>query len=107
MSEAEAERFMKFVEKSGLSREVYMRFLMNGLVPTDMPPPDYFAMMRQLHHIGNNMNLIVQKAHVLNVVDAQKYDEAYAHYKNAIITITEAVMLPRKIEIWLPPPSGL
>jgi hypothetical protein len=53
------------------------------------------------------MNQVAQKAHVLNVIDAQRFDDAYAHHKQAIITITDAVMLPRKIEIWRPPLSGL
>jgi len=107
MNEHEAERFNSLVKRSGLPREVFLRQLVNGLVPTDSPPPDYHAMMKQLHNIGNNMNQVAQKAHVLNVIDAQRYDEAYSHHKQAVIAIAEAVMLPRKIEIWRPPPSGL
>ena len=106
LDEQEAERFLKFVQRSGLPREVYMRFLMNGLVPTDTPPPDYFAMMKEFRAIGRNMNQIAQKAHILNVIDAQRFDEAFAHHKEAIVTITNAVMLPRKIELWRPPQSG-
>jgi hypothetical protein len=41
---------------SGLSQEGYIRSLINGYVPKTMPPPDYFAMMRELHAIGNNLN---------------------------------------------------
>ena len=61
LSRKEAETLKKRVMKSGLSREAYLRQLINGLVPTDAPPPDFFAMMRQLHAIGNNMNQIAQK----------------------------------------------
>ena len=39
------------------------------------PPPDYYSMMRELHKIGNNLNQIAQKAHVLNVIDVQRYDQ--------------------------------
>ncbi|MFR3364435.1 MAG: hypothetical protein ACLTV1_06780 [Christensenellales bacterium] len=49
--------------------------LIAGVVPREAPPPEYFAFMRELHYVGNLLNQIAQKAHVLNVVDAKRYDE--------------------------------
>jgi hypothetical protein len=98
MSEKEAEQFNKLVKRSGLPREVYIRQVLNGLMPTDAPPPDYFAMMKELHYIGVNLNQITQKAHVLNVLDVKRYDENLAMLRKGIVEITNAVMLPRKIE---------
>ncbi|MDR2712041.1 MAG: plasmid mobilization relaxosome protein MobC [Clostridiales bacterium] len=97
LDKEENERFKKRVKKSGLSQEAYMRFLINGYIPTDAPPPDYFSMMRELHYIGVNLNIIARKAHTLNVVDAKRYDENVAKLNASIINITNAVMLPRKI----------
>ena len=34
-----------------------MRHLINGIVPCNAPPPDYFSMMKELHGIGNRLNL--------------------------------------------------
>jgi len=98
LDKEENERFKKRVKKSGLSGEAYIRQLINGLVPTDAPPPDYFSMMRELHAIGRNLNQVAQKAHVLNVLDVKRYDENIAALNKAVVTITNAVMLPRKIE---------
>lgn len=75
-----------------------MRHIINGLVPTDAPPPDYYSMMRELHSIGTNLNQIAQKANVLGVIDVKRYDENTAALKKAVVEITNAVMLPRKIE---------
>lgn len=97
LDRSECEKLKKRVKKSGLSQEGYLRHLINGLVPTDAPPPDYFAMTRQLHHIGNNLNQVAQKAHVLNVIDVQRYDESIAALDKAIIDISAAVMRPRKM----------
>jgi len=94
----ENERFKKFVKKSGLSQEAYVRSLIDGLVPTDAPPPDFFAMMRELHYIGVNMNQIAQKAHALNVLDSKRYDDNAEMLKKDVVEIINAVMLPRKIE---------
>ena len=61
LDKKEAEAFQKRVRKSGLSREAYLRHLVNGLEPQDAPPPDYYAMMRELHGIGNNLNQIARR----------------------------------------------
>ncbi|MDR0292788.1 MAG: plasmid mobilization relaxosome protein MobC [Oscillospiraceae bacterium] len=98
LDEQEAERFNRLVQRSGLPREVYLRQLINGLVPTDTPPPDYFYMMKELRAIGTNLNQIARKANVLNVIDVQRYDAAVVMLNNAVIEITRAVMLPRKME---------
>lgn len=98
LNKEENERFKKRVKKSGLSQEAYIRCLINSLVPTDAPPPDYFTMMRELHAIGNNLNQIAHKAHTLNVLDARRYDDAVTLLNKAVMNISKAVMLPRKLE---------
>jgi hypothetical protein len=94
----EHQQFQKRVKKSGLSQEAYVRHLINGLVPTDAPPPDYYTMMRELHAIGTNLNQVAQKAHTLTVIDAKRYDENAAALNKAVVNITNAVMRPRKLE---------
>lgn len=95
LEKKEAEQLNKKVKRSGLSREAYLRHLVNGLVPQDAPPPDYFNFMRELHKVGNNLNQIAQKAHVLNVLDVQRYDEALRLFERIVKSVTEAVILPR------------
>jgi hypothetical protein len=79
-----------------MSQEAYIRHLIDGLIPTDTPPPDYYSMMRELHAIGVNLNQIARKANVLNAIDAARYDKSVAALNNAVVKITNAVMLPRK-----------
>lgn len=98
LNRKEAEALDKRVKKSGLSREAYLRQLINGLVPRNAPPPDYYSMMRELHQIGNNLNQIAQKAHVLNVIDVQRYDWEVQKFRQAVEQITEAVVLPERVE---------
>ena len=94
----EAEVLQKKVKRSGLSREAYLRHLISGVVPREAPPPDNFSMMRDLHGIGNNLNQIAQKAHTLNVMDVQRYDDACRKLDDAIRAVTEAVILPEKLK---------
>ena len=98
LNRKEAEALDKRVKKSGLSREAYLRQLINGLVPRNAPPPEYYSMMRELHQIGNNLNQIAQKAHGLNVIDVQRYDQEVRKFRQAVEQITEAVVLPERVE---------
>lgn len=98
LNESEAEALERKVKQSGLSREAYLRQIIKGIVPKNTPPPDYYSMMKEFHKIGNNLNQIAQKAHVLNVVDVQRYDKAVRHFEQTVRVITEAVILPDKAE---------
>ena len=98
LNRKEAESLNKRVRKSRLSREAYLRHLINGSVPRDAPPPDYYSMMRELYHVGNNRTQSAQKAHTLNVLDVQRYDTAVREFETAVRKITEAVVLPRPME---------
>lgn len=98
LDKSEAQAFDKKVKRSGLSREAYLRHLVSGVVPNDAPPPDYYSMMRELHGIGNNLNQIAQKAHTLNVIDVQRYDEAVRLFEKTVKRITDAVLLPRPLD---------
>lgn len=98
LNRKEAEALNKRVKKSRLSREAYLRHLINGVVPQEAPPPDYFSFMRELQKIGGNLNQVAQKAHVLNVIDAQRYDEAMRQFERLVRDITKAVILPRQME---------
>lgn len=98
LTRREAEGLDKKVRRSGLSREAYLRHLVNDVVPQDTPPPAYYDFMRELHRVGNNLNQIAQKAHVLNVIDVLRYDEAVRQLDRLVKDITKAVLLPRPME---------
>ncbi len=82
----------------GYSREAYIRTLLEGRIPRPMPPPDYHAMTRELNRIGNSLNQIAQKAHVLGFIDAPRYDDALRDFRAALAAIEAAVILPEKVK---------
>lgn len=98
LNDKETETLAGNVKRSGLSREAYLRQLIGGVVPRDAPPPDYYAMMRELYRIGTYLSQIAKKAHALNMIDAQRYDIAVREFEAAVRTITEAVVLPSPME---------
>jgi len=96
VNQKESDHLRKLVKKSGLSQEAYLRQLINGLVSRDLPPPDYFAMMRALYAVGDTLGKIAQKSHALGEIDAAHYDEAVQLFRQTVRDITTAVILPEK-----------
>ena len=97
LNQKEADILNERVKKSCLSREAYLRQLINGLVPQDAPPPDYYAMMRELYRIGNNLNQIARKAKTLNMIDVPLYKKTVGEFETAVKQITDAVVMPRQL----------
>ena len=98
LNRKEADTLARSAKKCGLTQPAYLRHLITGFVPKELPPPNYHAMMRQLYGLTNNLNQIAQKAHVLSVIDVQAYDRNAEMAIQAILDITKAVVEPRKMK---------
>lgn len=97
LNEKEAAMLRKNVKAAGISQSAYLRHLIKGFVPKEHPPLDYFAFMRSLYSLANNLNQIAQKAHVLGVIDVQLYDKYAKMSADAVRTITDAMIVPREM----------
>lgn len=97
LSEREYKKFLGKVNRTGLSREAYLRHLINGVVPQEIPPPDYFSFMERLYQVGNLLEQISHQVQALGVVDAAQYQEAVGQFHQLVEDITTAVILPRRM----------
>lgn len=98
LNEKEAEALSRNAKKCRLSQSAYLRHLIMGFAPREAPPLDYHAMMQQIYYAGRSLNQIAAKAHVLNVIDAQRYDESVRMLEDAILKIEDAAIMPQKME---------
>ena len=95
LSDDELEKLSTQAAKCGLSRAAFLRQLICGFQPKELPPPDFYPMMRQLYYCGNNLNQIAKKAHALNVIDVQHYDEVVNLFRQTVQEISNAVISPQ------------
>ena len=79
------------IAKTGLSREAYLRSLIENTVPKELPPMDFYDVMRELRQISINMNQIAMKANTLNLIDAPFYTKCHKELQSAIGKIMSAV----------------
>lgn len=91
LNEKEKAQLDRQVKESGLSRAAYMRLLISKIDMTEPPEIDYQTMALRLNEVGAKFNLVARKAHMLNEIDTELYNEAYEEYLEIVAEIREAV----------------
>ena len=89
-------------EKTGrpvwYSQERYIRSLIAGYIPREMPPLDFHNMIRELRAIGNALSQIVAHANAMGYILTDEYEEHYSQLIETILEIRTAVLLPERID---------
>jgi hypothetical protein len=96
LNEKENTRFDDSAKKAGLSRESYLRMLINGFVPKELPPLDYRALIRELQAIGVNLNQIAAKANATGHIDKSVFQYEANRLRRAVLDIQAAVTSPER-----------
>ena len=63
LTEDELSKLNMRVSKSGYSRERYLRTLISGKVPKELPPIEYQKLIKEFNAIGNNLNQLVRNSY--------------------------------------------
>jgi hypothetical protein len=98
LNKGENERLQINAIKAGLSQEGYLRALIDGYVPKELPPVDYHAMIRELHAIGVNLNQIATKANATGHIDKSIFQYEANRLRRAVLDIQTAVTSPERRE---------
>lgn len=96
VNEKELAHLKKQVKRCGYSQERYIRSLIEGYVPREMPPIDYHNMIHELNAIGNRMNQIAARANATDFFLAEEYKDNYKQFMSTLLEIQAAVILPDK-----------
>ena len=107
LTEEEYADFAARLAPYGISQSEFIRRAIRGAtirpVVTVSPVNDELLsaigkLTAEYGRIGNNLNQIAVKAHTLNALDVQRYDENCRKLDDAVKTITAAVILPRPMK---------
>lgn len=98
LNKEERTKLQTSAKKVGLSQEAFIRTLINGYVPKELPPPDYYAMMKELHAIGSNLNQIAAKANATGHIDRTVFQYEANRLRKAVLDIQAAVTSPERRE---------
>ncbi len=99
LSDEELEYLESLVKKTGLSRESYIRNLINLIVPNEMPSEEFLDTIKQLRRIGNNLNQIAISANRNKWIDIVEYRTNVAKLQKEILKIKQIISEKRKVEM--------
>lgn len=96
LTEEEAEQLHSLVQKSGCSKEAFLRGMVKGYQLCEKPDPEFYKIMRELSAIGNRINQLAAKANALNFVDTPMLKEEAKRWHEFQIAVRKKYLLPRK-----------
>ena len=94
ISESDSQLLTEKAKACGLSRSAYLRKLLHGHQPKELPPLDYYKMMQELKQIGNNLNQIAYVANSTGSIDSQEYHAMAVRVRQKIHEIERGVLEP-------------
>ena len=92
--EDEYEKYVSQVEKSALSKSQYIRQLINGYEVKELPPLDYYNLIRELNAIGNNLNQIARIANSIGEIDERMYTQVIEELRLFQLKLLQVMVLP-------------
>ena len=89
LSQDELTQLNNDVEKTGLSRESYVRSLINGYIPAARPSNDFQKVLYFLRITSNNLNQIAMIANKNGNINAEEYALEVQNLKMLILEIKQ------------------
>ena len=97
MTETEAMELDRKVKQSGLSREAFIRAVLNGYILHEKPDKEFYDVMRQMNIIGTHLHQISTKANVLGLIDAPYYKKEADRWTRFQLEIKQKFLLTDKV----------
>lgn len=94
LTKDELDALTKKVRKTKLSREGFLRRLINEAVVKEAPPAELTSLIWELRRVGNNINQILLKANAVGFLDAPMLRRALDETHTVEKTILEAYTMP-------------
>lgn len=86
LDDDEHDYFLYNLERSGLTKETYLRTLIMDKIPKTKEVSELDRdILAQLYAIGNNLNQITRLAHTLKVLQPEHYDECLKKFEEIMI----------------------
>lgn len=76
LTDKEHAHLKKQADNAGLKMEPYIRRLISGKEIKPRPPEEYYKILTELNHIGNNINQIARVANSERHITTDKINEA-------------------------------
>lgn len=89
LTEEEFDRVTALANATALSREAFVRRVLQGAAITEKPPAEYGEIVRELRRIGSDVNQLLVKARLLGFVEFPKLEETLVLLRRMDDTFTK------------------
>lgn len=86
----EKETLAEKAKLARLSREEFCRRILNGAIVKEAPSVDVRQLLRQMRHIGGNLNQLLARANTVGFIDTIQLKKELAELRKAQEVIVEA-----------------
>ena len=86
----EKETLTEKAKLARLSREEFSRRILNGAIVKEAPSVDVRQLLRQMRHIGGNLNQLLARANTVGFIDTIQLKKELAELRKAQEVIVEA-----------------
>ena len=86
----EKETLTEKAKLARLSREQFCRRILNGAIVKEAPSVDVRQLLRQMRHIGGNLNQLLARANTVGFIDTIQLNKDLAELRKAQEVIVEA-----------------
>lgn len=74
------------VQRCGMSREKFIRLVLNDYQPKELPPIEYFTLIKELNANGNNLNQLVKIAYIQGI-DITRLNEVMNEHEQLLLKL--------------------
>ena len=96
LSDSEYLRLCRNAAKSGFKQAGYLRSLVNGYVPKELPPLEYYAIINKLYLITDQLNRIERLASEKSTLEKNLFRDQSEITKQMILALQEALIDSRR-----------
>ena len=96
LSDSEYQRLCRNAAKSGFKQAGYLRSLVNGYVPKELPPLEYYAIINKLYLITNQLNRIERLAAENPMLEKNLFRAQSEMTKQMILSLQQALIDSRR-----------
>ena len=87
LTETEHKKLDKLAKASGYSRSAYMRKLLVEAAPPQVPPKEFYDFLKEINHIGVNINQIAKVANMTGHIMEDELKESYKFVRTVLSDI--------------------
>ena len=94
LDEEEYATLLSSAKKTGYSMSHFLRSLIMGHIPREVPPVNFWALYKELNAVGNQLNQIATTIRVTDIANWPEYAQVANDVRETVLKIYDEIRIP-------------